>query len=107
MPAQSLRHQVVLVVDVPGMPVDLARFQVSANDFQVHGPDVHGPRFVLNEFEGAASPAPPAIGLDQVKLVDESISAKELEAVAQGQNNVADRSCLVRDQPGASQGGFA
>src|SRR5690242_1595552 len=70
-----------------------------------------GPGGLLDKLQGGAAPAPPAVGFAQVELVDESVAAQVLEAVAEGEDDVADGGRIVgrttvEDEPRLAEGRF-
>jgi hypothetical protein len=84
-----LRHQITVVVLVPGPPVEPLGVGLAAFDFQMEGADAQlaAGFFQYDERPGSQAAAP-VVGSD-VQLVQDGVPSSEFEAEAQGQDEVA------------------
>ena len=67
--------------------------------------DVQRPGSIFHECHGLAAPTATAVIRQQVELVDKSVAAQPLQAVAEGNHDVAHRFRSVENEPGATEVG--
>src|SRR5205823_3387289 len=71
----------------------------------INGLDAHFARFLLDEGHGPPAKTAAAISGDYVQFIEEGVVAVERKTEAPGQNDIAEESWAVVDQPDAPEGG--
>src|ERR1043165_1713842 len=98
-----LRHQVAVVIHEAGLTVERLRAGVGALDFEVEGAYSLRAADALDELQSLAARAAPARFGPQVKRGEKGVAPAELQAVAEGEDDVADRRRARLDGPDAAQ----
>src|SRR5207248_5342026 len=115
--APSSRNAVVTALPKPPvppatrttLPPNLALTNTPRNKPQssrtINGLDAHFARFLLDEGHGPPAKTAAAISGDYVQFIEEGVVAVERKTEAPGQNDIAEESWAVVDQPDAPEGG--